>query len=140
MKYMKFLRVPDFKQSKADIYTDVKVPTGCSKEKSMEIHAVELFWVPASFVNGSWVEMTLQTEKGQQVGGISNENVLAHFEAMCRFASRGGGWQIIGPTKQTFNPPILYEGEALYVALNSSATGVENAGNARIHYTRRSDK
>jgi len=135
MKYMEFLRFPDFPQSDADIYTDEKVPTGCTKDRFMEIHAVELFWVPASFVNGSWVEITLQTEEGQQVGGISNEAVLVHWEHMCRFSKNGGGWQIVGPRKQTFDPPILYKGEFLYLALNSSATGVRNAGNARVHYT-----
>ena len=136
-RYMKFLRIPDFVQSGADIYTDIEVPTGCSAQEhlAMEIHAVELFWVPASFVNHSWVEMTLQTEKGQQMGGISNKAVLVHWEAMCRFARLGGGWQFMGPTKQTFDPPILYAGKSLFMALNSHVTGVANIGNARIHYT-----
>ena len=67
--------------------------------------------------------------------GPSNKAVLVHWEAMCRFARLGGGWQFMGPTKQTFDPPILYAGKSLFMALNSHVTGVANIGNARIHYT-----
>ena len=136
-KYMQFLRGQNVLQSAADVYADEEMRTGCSvrAKLGMEIHEITFFWVPASFVNNSWVELQVKTVQGDVAGGMTKAQVIYLWEAMCRFTTSGGGWQVIEPFVVKFDPPLLYVNDSIWVGIKSNATAVANVGYARIGFT-----
>lgn len=136
-EYMQFLRSQNATQSGADVYADVEVKTGCSvrAKLGMLIHEICLFWVPASFVNASWVELQVKTVEGDVAGGMTKAQVLLLIEAMCRFATNGGGWQIVAPFIYKFDPPLLYVNDSIWFGIKSAATGVANTMYGRLGFT-----
>ncbi|MBA7549392.1 hypothetical protein ES705_41872 [subsurface metagenome] len=136
-KYMQFLRSANATQPSADTFGNVEMRTGCSvrAKLAMEIHEILLFWVPASLVNNSWVEIMLNTVEGDVIGGMTKPQSILLVEAMCRLNTGGGGWEIVAPFIYKFDPPLLIVNDSLWVGIKSNATAVANTCYCRIGYT-----
>ncbi|MBA7550106.1 hypothetical protein ES705_42612 [subsurface metagenome] len=137
--FMEYLRA-GVVQDAANVYAEVQIPTPTSKTENMAmlIHTIEMhpsILLDAQPAQGDMMLQHVSRKSKDNIGTISDEDILAYLRAYTTLNAVYNGLSITGEQTYKFDPPILYPRANLYMAMSSIGMGGVASASVRIGYT-----